>query len=240
MSEEHPDEIEDDGDKEAGQEVDGLAVLDAKDAEAGAKDEDSAHDAEFHAHRLGHPVRAKVADGVEEALPAEEDGGSQEHGPAVGGGQDCRADEVEGGIGVEEGVGRFAPFPSCCWGEGGEDGAYDGEGADAIEEAARDEALNRALWTFLHGGKGRGAWGKRIAVDVGILLSPAPCPLLFWFDAACKVEPGADEPADGEAEDEEHGELALCHIGKRRVHAEHEAAESESVEEDFLILLADA
>ena len=147
------DEVEDDGNQEARQEIDRFAVLDAEDAEAGAKDEYAAYDAEFHPHRLWHAVATIIADGIEQALPAEQYRCGKEHNPTVGGCEDGRGDEVEGGVGVEKGVGRFAPRPACRGRKRGEHGSNDGESADAIEQATGDEALEAPLQTIPRGGR---------------------------------------------------------------------------------------
>jgi len=41
-------------------------------------------------------------------------------------------------------------------------------------------------------------------------------------------------------QDEENGKLTLRHVGQRGVHAKHETAKPESVEQDFLVLLTDS
>lgn len=88
-------QIEHDWNQEAWQEVDGLAVLDAENAEAGADDKHAANDAQLHLHLLRHSVATEITYGIEHPLPAEEDGGCKEHNPAIGSGKDSGSDKVE-------------------------------------------------------------------------------------------------------------------------------------------------
>ena len=100
QSEKHLQEIEHYGNQQAWQEVDGLAVLDAEDAEARAEDEYAANDAQFCTHGFRHSVAEEVANSVENTLPAKEDGGGKEHYPSVGGGKHGRGNEVERCVGI--------------------------------------------------------------------------------------------------------------------------------------------
>ena len=60
------------------------------------------------------------------------------------------------------------------------------------------------------------------------------------FKLACEIELRADKSADGEAQDKEHGELALHHIGKRGISTKHEAAKPKRIKECLLVFLPDA
>jgi len=76
-------EVKQNGHQEAWQEVNGLAVLDAENAEAGADDKHTADDAQLHSHLLWHSVAAEIADGIEHSLPAEQDGRGKKHYPSI-------------------------------------------------------------------------------------------------------------------------------------------------------------
>ena len=65
-------QVEDNRNKQRGQQVNGLAVLDAENGESGTDDEHTAYDAQFAAHGLGHGCTETEGDQVEHTLPAEE------------------------------------------------------------------------------------------------------------------------------------------------------------------------
>ena len=204
--------------KQTRQEIDGLAVLDAEDAEAGAQDKYAAHDAQLHPHRLWHAVATEIADGVEHALPAEEDRRGKQHNPSVGSSKDGRTDEVERRVRIKEGICRFAPRPACCWGKRRKHRTDDGERADAIEQTARHEALDTIIpLTFL---------GVEASIEA--------------VNPSREVEFCTNQATKSKTQDEKDGELALRHVGQRRIHAKHETAETEPIEQSLLVLLSDA
>lgn len=65
-------QVEDNRNKQRGQQVNGLAVLDAENGESGTDDEHTAYDAQFAAHGLGHGCTETEGNQVEHTLPAEE------------------------------------------------------------------------------------------------------------------------------------------------------------------------
>ena len=130
----------DDGDEEAGQEVERLAVFDVEDGEAGGNDEDAADNLHLAEEGVGDDVAAQAGNKPNASLPTEEDGGCQDHSDAVGGCKYGGGDEVERGVGVEVGVVAK---------QGAVDGTYDGERADAIKQDAGGESLGKGVFFTL-------------------------------------------------------------------------------------------
>ena len=112
---------------QAGQHVHGLAVLDAKDRQAGAKDEEAADDRELRHHVRRHECAEGEREQIDAALPAEKDDGRQRHADAIGGGEHHGGDEIQRG--VREQIGVIAI-------QGALDGTEDGKRADTEKQNA--------------------------------------------------------------------------------------------------------
>lgn len=170
--------------QQRGEQVEGLAVLDFQDAQSGGGNQDATHDGDLRHQCIGDDVPEAGGNQVDGTLPAEEDGGGQHHADAVGGGQHGRGHQVQRGVGEEVGVVAI---------EGTHHGAYDGEGADAVEQDAGGEALRQP--------------GGGVAGD-----EPLETPV--------DVEHRARQSAHGEADDEQHRILALGQMVAHGVEAQ--------------------
>lgn len=190
---------------EGGDVVEGLAVLDLQEREARGDDEQAADDGHLVDHRAFEQRRGgrEFADEVEHSLPAEQDRGGEDDADAVGGREDHRGHEVEGGVRKQEGV---------VAGGGAQDGPHDAEGPYAEEQAGGDEAVGQAL---------------------AAALGDEP------LGAAVQVERRAEDAAEGDGQDKEHGEFALRHVLDEGVGAERQRREAHRVVEDILVFLAE-
>lgn len=198
----------DDGDEKRRQEVERLAVLEVEQAETTACDHQSAHDEEFGHEGIADGCAADLGNHVEHALPEEQHWGGQYHAQPVCRGEDGAADEVERGVGEEEGVVAL---------QGRDHWSQHRQGADAVEEDGRTESVAESGF----------ALAFRALVDESL-------------EAPVDVEPRAEDAANGQCHNEEHGVLALGQVGDGGVEADGERCQAKTCIEYLLIAILDA
>ena len=110
------------------QQVEGLDLLDAQDAQAGGKDQHTAHQTDLRHQRIGDERSNKARQQVDGTLPAEQDDGRQRNADPECGREHNGRDTVQNRIGKQIGV---IPLQRAL------DGAQDGQGARAVEQDGR-------------------------------------------------------------------------------------------------------
>ena len=125
------------------QQVEGLDLLDAQDAQAGGKDQHAAHQTDFRHQRIGDERSNKARQQVDGTLPAEQDDGRQRNADPECGREHNGRDTVQNRIGKQIGV---IPLQRAL------DGAQDGQSARAVEQDGRGKPLRQigALGNFGH------------------------------------------------------------------------------------------
>ena len=118
--------------------VEGLAVFDLEQGEAGRDDEHAADNGKLIDQGAFKQCRAHQQFGqqIKSPLPAEEYGGGEDDADAIGGGKDHRGDQVQRGVRKQEGIVARRRA---------QNGPDNGESAYTEKQAGRDQAAGQAF-----------------------------------------------------------------------------------------------
>ncbi len=132
-------------------------------------------------------------------MPAEQHGSGKQHDPSVGSCKHGRGDEIECGIGVEEGVAWLIECPSVALRQAAQHWADDAEAADAVEQDTCHKPVEGI-------------------VGVALLLVQL---FVHLVDAPREVELGAYHSANRYAENKEYGKFTFHHVWQGSVSSKH-------------------